>query len=630
MSVYPRSSKKGTPRVPHQDAIQMLIDSAILDYKVKHLRDGVYSVIVGPGISGIIGDGVSDDTIAIQTVIDNAVASAGGVGVDVWVAPNAFKVSPGVNRYCLKLGSNIRLHGVKNFSRLVVDSSLVLDSGRVVHVIELGDTNTGVNNVTIEDIRIDGNHSVVGTPVGAYIQGIQARHDTTPLAHSDNITVSNCVINDTNIAVGAVKNTGTAAADTDRLAAQHQNWRVDNCTIATTNNKAVEFQETNGGWISNNFITGCEDGPQAINFARNIIIDKNKIYYNGTGINVTEGASYIDVLNNHLTCMSATKGYGGITLRREPYTNATAMSHILVQGNTVIDSVSPSKKGFVFQTRSQNTGSSTFTDVRIIDNTFDSKVYLYDTDYPSKSAAVDVYVSGNRFGSTCDTSSAWASSTTRVMDNVFTNAHAANADGWTYKGNTFKAGITIVAARVSVGYATPVRTRGGSYYLPPGSAGVQTVAVVDGRIVYVPIIVDTDTVIDQLGFEITIAGAAGSVIRLGVYSDNGGQPGSLIAETTSTFDGTQVAGFYQQPITATLLAGTSWLAYKTEGAPASHPTVRAHLGRLRPIQWNAGSGFAATLYNGALQTGVSVGALPSNAGANSVVANAPVVLARAV
>jgi len=589
---------------------------------------GISVTTISPGVGGVVGGGTVDDTAAIQRVIDTAVGAAGGNGVDVLLSPHTFKVSPGASRYCLKLASNVRLRGVKNFTRLVLDPSLVLDAGRIVHVIDLGDANTGVSNVTIEDLRIDANHSVVGLPVGAYVQGIQSRQDGTPLAHSDNITVTGCVINDTNIAVGAVKNTGTAAANTDRLAAQHTNWRVEHCTITTTANKAIEYQEVNGGWISNNYITGCEDGPQVINFARHITIDKNEVHYNGTGVNVTEGASYIDVLFNHLVCASASKGYGAITLRREPYTNATDMSHILVQGNTTIDAISPSKKGFVFQSRTENTGSSTFNDVRIIDNTFDAKVYLYDTDFPAKSAAVDLFVSGNRFGSTCDTISTWASGTTRVMDNVFTNAHTANSAGWTYRGNTFKAGLSVVA-RVNVGYTTPVRTRGGSYYLPPGSAGVQVVAQTDGRIVYSPIIVDTDTAIDQLGMEITIAGSAGSVIRLGVYADNGGQPGALIAETTSPIDGTQAAGFYQQPITATLPAGASWLAFKTEGAPTSHPTVRAHSGRLRPVQWNAGAGFSANLYNGVLQTGLSPGALPANAGANSVVANAPVVLARA-
>ena len=44
--VYPKSSKVGTPRVPHQDSIQTLIDKSISDYRVKHLHDG------GDGLDG--------------------------------------------------------------------------------------------------------------------------------------------------------------------------------------------------------------------------------------------------------------------------------------------------------------------------------------------------------------------------------------------------------------------------------------------------------------------------------------------------------------------------------------------------------------------------------------------------
>jgi hypothetical protein len=81
--VYPKSSKVGTPRVPHQDSIQTLIDKSISDYRVKHLHDG------GDGLDGksayelAVSDGfVGTEVEWIASLVGPAGESAYQVAVD--------------------------------------------------------------------------------------------------------------------------------------------------------------------------------------------------------------------------------------------------------------------------------------------------------------------------------------------------------------------------------------------------------------------------------------------------------------------------------------------------------------------------------------------------------------------
>jgi hypothetical protein len=78
MGVYPPSTKVGTPRVPHQDDIQELIDAAIAKYKIEDKRSEVNPG--GLGDAAFLDVGTTSGTVAagdevITTVLHGAVAS---------------------------------------------------------------------------------------------------------------------------------------------------------------------------------------------------------------------------------------------------------------------------------------------------------------------------------------------------------------------------------------------------------------------------------------------------------------------------------------------------------------------------------------------------------------------------
>lgn len=92
-------------------------------------------------VYGAKGDGVTDDTVAIQAAITAANTAGGGM---VFVPPGTYYISA-----ILVLYSNVTLYGVHGKSKIIKPSTL----GYVLNL-------TGVSNVIIEDLIIDG-----GTPI---------------------------------------------------------------------------------------------------------------------------------------------------------------------------------------------------------------------------------------------------------------------------------------------------------------------------------------------------------------------------------------------------------------------------------------------------------------------------------
>ena len=96
----------------------------------------------------------------------------------------------------------------------------------------------------------------------------------------------------------------------------------------------------------------------------------------------------------------------------------------------------------------------------------------------------------------------------------------------------------------------------GLYYGPEGARSVVTTTA--GTLTAVPFWVPVAQAFDRIGTEVTVAGAASSVVRLGVYADNGsGLPGALLFEAgTVAGDST---GAKEIKISRTLSAGLYWL-----------------------------------------------------------------------
>jgi len=128
----------------------------------------------------------------------------------------------------------------------------------------------------------------------------------------------------------------------------------------------------------------------------------------------------------------------------------------------------------------------------------------------------------------------------------------------------------VVSAPVSM-YAVK-KIRSGRYYLSdpwPISSTQSTEVLALNRLTLLPMTLATAAAIDRIGVEVTSAGTAGSIIRLGAFA---GDPGAsftgnftLLAEAATTVDGTSVAA-QSVNISCTLPVGTSWLGLCNEVA----------------------------------------------------------------
>lgn len=111
---------------------------------------------------------------------------------------------------------------------------------------------------------------------------------------------------------------------------------------------------------------------------------------------------------------------------------------------------------------------------------------------------------------------------------------------------------------------SPVATRFTTslYYSPQGGRG--TVATVNGTGTAAPFWVSQPTTFDRIGAQVTVVGAAGTVVRLGIYADNGnGTPGALIIDA-GTIAGDAVASA-EVAISKTLAPGLYWLVAVSQG-----------------------------------------------------------------
>lgn len=119
--------------------------------------------------------------------------------------------------------------------------------------------------------------------------------------------------------------------------------------------------------------------------------------------------------------------------------------------------------------------------------------------------------------------------------------------------------------------------------------------------------------VDRIGVEVTVAGEAGSVIRLGVYADSASEslPAALILDA-GTVSGDGAIGFKQITIAQDLGPGLVWLAAVCQSAVTTRPTIRsiaaAHYSGL--VGAPAGLFAPALSNNGYTQSAVS-GALPA-------------------
>lgn len=151
------------------------------------------------------------------------------------------------------------------------------------------------------------------------------------------------------------------------------------------------------------------------------------------------------------------------------------------------------------------------------------------------------------------------------------------------------------------------------------AAGGTDTLVIAGALFYAPLLIEKACTVDRIGLEVTGAGAATCVIRLGIYADDGGVPGSLIIDA-GTIDGTS-ATYQEITISQALSVGRIWLTCVQQ--VTGTPTVRANrYGPGVPMSSSAQLSGAAERGSLRVSAGVPSGALPSTAAAPNDFRNA--------
>lgn len=103
--------------------------------------------------------------------------------------------------------------------------------------------------------------------------------------------------------------------------------------------------------------------------------------------------------------------------------------------------------------------------------------------------------------------------------------------------------------------------KSGWYSAPLGET--DTVALTVGNMLAVPFPINRAVTVTKIGVEVTGTGAS-STVRLGIYSDAGDAPGSLLVDAGS-IDGTSTA-FQEITISQALTVGKVWLAACAQGS----------------------------------------------------------------
>lgn len=150
-------------------------------------------------------------------------------------------------------------------------------------------------------------------------------------------------------------------------------------------------------------------------------------------------------------------------------------------------------------------------------------------------------------------------------------------------------------------YQRPHARVGAYYYVPGASTGEQV--PLEGTLYATPFPLPRAMTIDRIGLYISTQGGAGEVIRLGIYEDSAGLPGTLVLDAGTVSATT--TGLKEVTVSQSLLISKRyWLAYATQGASGTVARPRAAAGPGFPIPTTA-------------WTGASVGSLRGSSGSHT-------------
>lgn len=189
----------------------------------------------------------------------------------------------------------------------------------------------------------------------------------------------------------------------------------------------------------------------------------------------------------------------------------------------------------------------------------------------------------------------WDSSTRTITVSTGTTAATAaagndsrlsNARTPTAHASSHQTGGTDPLTATNIG-GVPLKWKAGTYIRTPmGTTAIATNGLTVNRSFCTGLYVPRGGAIDRVGIEVTTVGGTGSVVRIGLYADSDGLPGTLLFDA-GTIDTATAIGYIQATVNWTgLNDGLYWIATVPQvGTPA--PVVRSvstPLGGLAPYR----------------------------------------------
>lgn len=252
---------------------------------------------------GALGDGVTDDTAAIQDTVDAAIN--GGI---VFIPAGAYIVDPDVS---INLTSGITLMGASRKSVLKIkDNADVLDNLIKVE---------NADRVVLKDFTVDGNRTnqdasdAVSVNYGVYV------------ASSDDVRIQNVYVHDTTgVGIHVYNSVGTTVTDCESSGNRYHGFECEQDTNTLWQGNRGHHNSRHGIFIS----PGEVGGTGAIgNVIDGNSFDNNESY--GVGFGIDAGGLSIGLTKDNAITNNA------ITDNAEYGISAYRVDDVLIAGNTI-------------------------------------------------------------------------------------------------------------------------------------------------------------------------------------------------------------------------------------------------------------------------------------------------------
>lgn len=163
--------------------------------------------------------------------------------------------------------------------------------------------------------------------------------------------------------------------------------------------------------------------------------------------------------------------------------------------------------------------------------------------------------------------------------------------------------ISASSAAPGDGIGVPVYRVG--YYYTPSSVSISTGAFAQGQTRATPLFCRVGQAFDRMAVEVTSAGEAGSVVRLGIYGSSGGIPSGTPLLDAGTVAGDGATGVKEVTISFVATEPVLWLTAVNQLCPATPATLRSYNGMTPGVGFSStpSAGQVVTCYQASLQTG---------------------------